>query len=78
MQRPFEVLEKGDCYDLIMEKQSKNLKSALAYGALTTNQQTEKDLYETIVEIPHYQCKFSSVNLHYLTFKNYRKIYALT
>lgn len=44
-----------------MEKQIKNLKSALAYGALTTEQTTEKDLYETIVEIPHYQCKFSLV-----------------
>ena len=49
MHRPFEVLEIGDSKDLIMEKQAKNLRSALAYGALTTKENTEKELYETIV-----------------------------
>lgn len=49
MHRPFEVLEIGDSKDLIMEKQAKNLKSALAYGALTTKVNSERELYETIV-----------------------------
>ena len=36
--------------------QQKNLRSALAIAALTTESgQTEQNLYETIVEIPQYE-----------------------
>lgn len=58
MQRPHEVLEKGQNYDKIIEMQRKNLTSALAYAAMTTpNGADEHKLYQTIVEIPHYQQK---------------------
>ena len=39
----------------IQEIQQKNLESGLAFAALTTPSGTnEKELYENIVEIPHY------------------------
>lgn len=59
MMRPHEILIKGDSYDKIMEAQKHNLKSALAFGALTMDRQFESNLYETIVQIPHYDCKLT-------------------
>jgi hypothetical protein len=39
----------------MLEAQDRNLTSALAFAALTVKGEvTEADLYETIVEIPHY------------------------
>lgn len=55
MQRPYEELEQGQRYDEVQDKQRTNLKSALAYAALTTPSGSNvKDLYKNIVEIPHY------------------------
>ena len=56
MQRPHEILQDGGSnLDEIRQKQEVNLTSALAYAALTTpNGATESELYENIVEIPHY------------------------
>jgi len=52
MQRPHDVLEKCD---EIIEDQAINLRSALAFAALTTpNISPETKLYENIVAIPHY------------------------
>lgn len=43
----------------IQEIQQKNLESGLAFAALTTPSGTnEKDLYESIVEIPHYDSQW--------------------
>ena len=52
MQRPISTIV--NC-DAIWEYQDKNLKSALALGALRTlNGESESKLYENIVSIPHY------------------------
>lgn len=43
----------------IQEIQQKNLESGLAFAALTTpSGVNERDLYENIVEIPHYDSKW--------------------
>lgn len=56
MQRPHEILTEGKMTDEMLEAQEKNLASAFAFAALTTkNESTEADLYEKIVEIPHYE-----------------------
>ncbi len=58
MQRPHEVLTEGSSTDEMMEAQLRNLESAFAFAALTTKDgQTEHDLYENIVMIPHYEQK---------------------
>lgn len=55
MQRPINTIV--NC-DAIWEHQDKNLKSALALGALRTlNGESESKLYENIVAIPHYSQK---------------------
>jgi len=57
MQRPIKTLIDSD-HDLHIwdEYQQTNLKSALAYAALTTpNGYEERDLFENIVCIPHYE-----------------------
>jgi Phosphatidate cytidylyltransferase, mitochondrial len=56
MQRPIKTIVKND---EIWEYQMKNLKSALALGALRTpNGADEAHLYENIVSINHYTAKY--------------------
>lgn len=55
MQRPIKTIVKND---EIWQHQMKNLKSALALGALRTmDGEVESKLYENIVSIPHYHQK---------------------
>jgi hypothetical protein len=55
MQRPIKTIVQNDA---IWEHQAKNLRSALALGALRTQPgQSEAKLYENIVAIPHYTQK---------------------
>ena len=59
MQRPInKIIDTGDNH--IWETHyNRNLKSAIAFAALTTpNNSMEKELYENIVEIPHYDSKY--------------------
>jgi hypothetical protein len=63
MQRPIRkiidtegIVKQGEIWG---NYQRKNLKSALAYAALTTQPgKTERDLYESIIEIPQYDYKW--------------------
>ena len=60
MQRPIKTLipldPKDETMEMFNEHQQRNLKSALAYAALTTpSEYEERDLYENIVGIPHYE-----------------------
>jgi hypothetical protein len=58
MQRPHDILTPDAISDELNEAMDRNLTSALAYASLTAeNGITEADLYELIVEIPHYQQK---------------------
>ncbi len=58
MQRPHEILTPDTISDELLEAMDRNLSSALAYASLTAeNGITEADIYELIVEIPHYQQK---------------------
>lgn len=59
MQRPHDVLcQPAENEAALQEAQERNLASALAFAALTCESGEEADLYETIVEIPHYQQKY--------------------
>lgn len=51
MQRPHTVLTPDKINDQILEAQKRNITSALAFAALSTDKEnaTEHDLYETIV-----------------------------
>ena len=54
MQRPFDVVQG---HDELLEKQRTNLKSALAFAALTTPGNRDRDLYQSIVNLAHCQSK---------------------
>lgn len=59
MQRPYEVLTEGPLSGELIEAMDRNITSALAFASLTARKEiTEIDLYELIVEIPHYQQKY--------------------
>ena len=63
MQRPFEtVIEPHGHAEEIINLQEGNLKSAVAFAALTTpSGVNEKELYENIVEIPHYESQWGGL-----------------
>jgi hypothetical protein len=55
MQRPINTII--EC-DELMESKQKNLKSAIAFAALTLKDgYEERDLFRKVVEIPHYESK---------------------
>ena len=59
MQRPIHTLIDDPELHIWDNYQQKNLKSALAYAALTTpSGYEERDLYENIVGIPHYESHY--------------------